>query len=76
MALMAENKSPEQMSGELISFVIKETEGLSAKQQENFIALTNNGLRDRYTLLCVMSVIKMSIDQGLDIAVADWQLRL
>ncbi|WP_428426531.1 hypothetical protein [Pararhizobium sp.] len=76
MTLMAENRSPERTSSELISFIIKEAEGLSAQQQQSFIALTKDesGFHDRDTMLCVMSAIKTSIDQRIDVT-AEWDLR-
>jgi hypothetical protein len=75
IALIAEDKLPEEMSSELIPFVIKEAEGLSAKQQQDFLALANNGLRDQNTIFCVMSAIKTSMDQRMDMVATDWRLR-
>lgn len=74
IVLMAEGKSPEQSSTEFIPWIIKQAEGASKQQQQDYISLAKNGLTNPDTMSCVMFTVKQSIDQRIDIA-AGWDLR-
>ena len=75
MTLLAEGKSPEQMSSEFIPWIIKQAEGASSRQKQDFLVLAKNGLNDPDTMACVMFAVRKSIDQGIDVIATEWDLR-
>jgi hypothetical protein len=73
--LMAEGKSEEQSSGELIPVIMKQAEPLSERQKERFLSLLNGGLTARETIFCVTSSIKESLAARIDVKASGWDLR-
>jgi hypothetical protein len=74
--LMAEGKSAEQSSDELIPWITKTGETLTRVQKTAFVDLLEAGLSKQEVMLCVMSRIKGQLNDRLDVKAMAWPLRV